>query len=167
MRVCKIPHIEGCGIYTLIIEVCKELEIKIGSLGYKKYPKGLYTYTGSALGPNKASLFNRISRHLHVKKRCFWHIDYLLNNNKYVKVKGIVYSKTNKPYECLINQKLMRKSLKLSQLKGFGASDCKQNCKTHLLYFANEKLNYLINFIRNSYESIDLNPNILLLQNYF
>lgn len=162
MRTCKIHQIKGCGIYTLIIEVCKELEIKIGSLGYKKYPKGLYTYTGSALGPSKSSLLNRIFRHLHIKKRCFWHIDYLLNN-KYAKVKGIVYSKTNKPYECLINQKLMRRSLKLLQLEGFGASDCKQNCKTHLLYFANEKLNDLINFIRNSYESIDLNPNVILL----
>ncbi|MCX8191368.1 MAG: DUF123 domain-containing protein, partial [Nitrososphaerales archaeon] len=111
-----------------------------------------------ALGPSKNSLFNRLSRHLRVKKRIFWHIDHLLKSG-FVKVKAIVYSQTDEPYECLVNRILMGRSIKLPHLEGFGASDCMKGCKTHLLYFGT--LNDVVTFVHDAYRSIGLDPKVI------
>ena len=64
------------GIYVLIIQVNKDINIKVGALGETAFPKGLYAYVGSA----QTNLEQRVKRHLKTEKRKFWHIDYLLDN---------------------------------------------------------------------------------------
>lgn len=62
--------------YILFIKVKKKCKEKIGSLGTKEFTPGYYLYIGSG----KKNLMERLKRHLRMKKRNFWHIDYLLTN---------------------------------------------------------------------------------------
>ena len=95
---------------------------------------GYYTYTGSALGKGASSLKHRIARHLRKEKRKFWHIDYLLAD-KNVSVEAVIVAETNENMECKTNHYLKSIMGAKVQVKGFGASDCRKNCTSHLLYF--------------------------------
>ncbi|MCW4022871.1 MAG: GIY-YIG nuclease family protein [archaeon] len=128
-----VSQFSTCGVYTLLLFVSHEVTVTAGKLGKQKFPRGYYTYTGSALGKG-ASLKNRISRHLKKEKKMFWHIDYLLAN-KSVSVRLIVVAETKKKIECKVNCYLKDTSGAKILVKGFGASDCKNNCESHLLYF--------------------------------
>ncbi len=122
------------GIYTLLLLVSEEVTLTIGKLGKQNFPRGYYTYTGSALGKGATSLKHRIARHLRKEKPRFWHIDYLLADEN-VSVEAILVAETNKKMECKINSHI--KGIKGAEVpvKGFGASDCRKNCGSHLLYF--------------------------------
>jgi Uri superfamily endonuclease len=122
------------GVYTLLLFVSKEVNFNIGKLGRKSFPKGTYTYTGSALGKGASNLKHRIARHLRKKKKKFWHIDYLLSNPK-VSIEMVIVVESNKNLECTMNQQLKKMAGARVQVKGFGASDCRKNCGSHLLYF--------------------------------
>ena len=66
------------GTYCLIINVKKDVKIKIGKvLGEIEFKKGCYLYVGSAMN----SLEKRVQRHLSKDKKKHWHIDYLLLND--------------------------------------------------------------------------------------
>ncbi len=130
----QIDGLPEKGIYTLIIFNSSDSNLKIGRLGTWNFPKGFYTYTGSGLGVGASSLINRVSRHLKIKKRKFWHIDYFLADKKTFLV-DIFATLNNIKQECEINHLL--KGIKGSKIivPGFGASDCKKNCESHLLFF--------------------------------
>jgi Uri superfamily endonuclease len=134
----QIPRLPTKGIYTLILFLSKEVSLKVGKLGKKSFLEGYYTYTGSALGKGATSLRPRIARHLRKTKRLFWHIDYLLANEN-VSVKAVVASETNKDLECTLNNNIKKMRGAKIQVKGFGASDCRKNCGSHLLYFPEVK----------------------------
>jgi len=51
------------GTYILVIDLRKNSEIQIGSLGYILFNRGFYFYVGSAMGTAN-SLENRVKRHL-------------------------------------------------------------------------------------------------------
>jgi len=127
------------GIYTLIIFLPREASLSIGKLGMRKFPKGYYTYTGSALGKGTSSLKRRVSRHLRKAKRNLWHIDFLLANENAV-VTAVVAVETSKKLECNMNLYMKREGEAKIPVKGFGASDCKENCKSHLVYFGEEDI---------------------------
>jgi len=112
----------------------KEVTLSIGKLGKQRFPMGYYTYTGSALGKGTASLKHRIARHLRKEKRMFWHIDYLLADEN-VSIEAVIVAETNQNMECKINQCIKTMKGAKVQVKGFGASDCRKNCGSHLLYF--------------------------------
>jgi Uri superfamily endonuclease len=132
------------GVYILLLFLSKEITLEIGKLGNQKFPMGYYTYTGSALGKGSKALKHRLSRHLRKEKRKFWHIDYLLSEES-VSIKGIVVVETRKMIECQINATIKNLNQAEVQVKGFGSSDCKNNCKTHLLHFPKvEKVDLLI-----------------------
>ena len=122
------------GIYTLIIFLSREICVNVGKLGQQKFQKGYYTYTGSALGKGASSLKRRISRHLQKEKRNFWHIDYLLANEN-ATVTAVVAAQTNRKLECNLNRYIKREGRAKILVKDFGASDCRENCKSHLLFF--------------------------------
>jgi Uri superfamily endonuclease len=128
-----VSHLSTCGVYTLLLFVPNEVTLTAGKLGKQKFPRGYYTYTGSALGKG-ASLKNRISRHLKKEKPMFWHIDYLLAKES-VSVKAVVVTETKKKIECKVNSYLKDMSGAKILVKGFGASDCKNRCGSHLLFF--------------------------------
>ncbi len=108
--------------YQLFIELSQPVSITIGLLGRFTFPAGRYIYTGSA----KRGLEARIRRHLSSKKKKHWHIDYLLahKNTQITEVKRF-----SEP-ECLINQQISGDII----VPGFGASDCKKRCGSHLKY---------------------------------
>ena len=122
------------GIYTLLLFLSKQVTLTIGKLGKQRFPMGYYTYTGSALGKGASSLKHRICRHLRKEKRMFWHIDYLLADEN-VSVEAVIVAETNENMECKTNQHMKTIMGAKVPVKGFGASDCRKNCKSHLLYF--------------------------------
>jgi endonuclease-3 len=130
----QISKLSTSGIYTLILFMSKEFTVTIGSLGKQSFHRGYYSYTGSALGKGSSNLKNRISRHLRKEKRQFWHIDYLLSDEN-VSVEAVIAVKTSKNVECSLNSYLKSISGAEITINRFGASDCKKNCKSHLLFF--------------------------------
>ena len=129
-----ISELSTTGIYTLLLFLSKQITVDIGKLGKQKFPMGYYTYTGSALGKGASSLKHRLARHMKKEKRKFWHIDYLLADEN-VSIEAIIVAETNDNMECKSNQYLKSIMGAKVQVKGFGASDCRKNCKSHLLYF--------------------------------
>lgn len=110
--------------YQLHIHLNKNIEIEIGKLGKFTFPMGNYIYTGSA----KKNIDERIKRHQSNSpdKKLHWHIDFLLNdeNTKITEVQKFDDG------ECTLNQKASGEII----VAGFGSSDCKSGCKSHLKY---------------------------------
>ncbi|MBI2320277.1 MAG: GIY-YIG nuclease family protein [Betaproteobacteria bacterium] len=113
--------------YQLGIAVKKPIRIRVGRLGHFLFPAGRYVYTGSA----KRNLDARIARHLRKEKGLRWHIDWLLSASG-VKV---VRVKRSREAECILNQKV----LGMIVVSGFGASDCRNGCGSHLRYLGNSR----------------------------
>ncbi|MCK4309082.1 MAG: GIY-YIG nuclease family protein [Candidatus Atribacteria bacterium] len=94
------------------------------------FKKGDYIYIGSAKGCLEA----RLQRHLKKEKRIFWHIDYLLKNEK-VQISQMWM--IPKSIECktadVFNEEHTCETVK----KGFGSSECK--CVRHLFYIKNKE----------------------------
>lgn len=109
--------------YQLRIRLEAALDLKVGKLGRFHFPAGDYVYTGSARGIHAE---HRIARHLRREKRLHWHIDYLLTAPG-VRVVEVVRARTP---ECPLNQATPG-SL---PAPGFGASDCRHGCISHLKY---------------------------------
>jgi Uri superfamily endonuclease len=117
-----VANNSGLISYQLIIEVTKSQNILIGQLGRFDFPVGRYVYTGSA----RRNLPARVRRHLKSNKMPRWHVDYLLNS-KDVHVMGLNFSSH---MECVLNQSCNGEIL----MPGFGASDCRHQCRSHLKY---------------------------------
>jgi len=115
------------GIYVLIIKINKTIRVTVGALGLLAFPEGLYAYVGSA----QNNLELRVKRHRSVKKRLFWHIDYLLNNEA-TKVIVVYYTQGNKTKECKIARLLKENA---EPIASFGCSD--YHCKSHLFHAEN------------------------------
>lgn len=146
------------GIYTLLLFLSKQVTLTIGKLGKQRFPMGYYTYTGSALGKGASSLKHRIARHLKKDKRRFWHIDYLLADEN-VSVEAVIVAETNQKMECKTNQHIKTIMGAKVQVKGFGASDCRKNCKSHLLFYPDIiEDDILVQKIVKCYKDLGLTP---------
>ncbi len=110
--------------YQLLIEVTVPLCLTIGRLGTFTFPAGHYVYTGSAVRHIEA----RIRRHQSQLKKKHWHIDYLLA------APGVILRQVLRHTvpECELNQQVAGAIL----VPGFGASDCRAGCLSHLKYLA-------------------------------
>jgi len=126
------------GVYTLIIFLNKELSIKVHKLGSFTFPKGYYAYTGSAVGNGAVNLRRRVKRHLKNRKVKHWHIDFLLSNTN-ATIVAIVAAESGVNRECQANNAIRNLEGATVPVIGFGSSDCKQNCKSHLVHFSEEK----------------------------
>lgn len=118
------------GVYQLLIYLARSTHIKIGKKGTFRFPKGYYIYTGSA----KSGLKARVERHLRKEKKCFWHIDYLLDR---ASVKKVFLFLDDRLDECFLSRKMLKRSEAEVIVPKFGASDC--NCPTHLVFFGRLK----------------------------
>ncbi len=118
------------GVYYLLIYVRRNFQLKIGSLGSVSFKKGFYVYAGSGKGEgNSGELLNRVIRHLRVHKRNHWHIDYLLSS-KYAELKGVCIIEDEVLTECELVKKIFFSGV---PVPGFGSTDCKNNCPSHLI----------------------------------
>ncbi|WP_456447183.1 GIY-YIG nuclease family protein [Thiolapillus sp.] len=106
--------------YRLHIRVQQPVRIVAGALGSCNFPPGEYAYTGSA----RRNLQARVARHLSQDKKLRWHIDYLLAHPQ-VEVTGV---ETSAIPECRWNRALQGSI----PVPGFGASDCRSHCGSHL-----------------------------------
>lgn len=120
------------GIYTLILYLPRSEQIAVGSLGGIHFPKGFYSYTGSARGPGG---LKRLDRHAAVMagksltRR--WHIDYLLPRCQWLQE---VVTRTDLDLECPIARSIGERLLSVPR---FGCSDCR--CASHLHYSEKEE----------------------------
>ena len=113
--------------YQLFIELSAPTQVAVGRFGRFEFPVGRYVYTGSA----KRNLVARISRHLARHKRLRWHIDYLLTSTS----AQVVHVRLSRRSECALNQATRGAIL----VPGFGASDCKAGCDSHLKYLGHAR----------------------------
>jgi len=116
--------------YILLINISEDLKIRIGRLGEVFFKEGDYIYIGSA----KGCLERRLQRHLRKEKRIFWHIDYLLENQK---VKILQIWTMDKKEECQTVEVFYQDPTTKIIKKGFGSSDCQ--CLTHLFFIGDKK----------------------------
>jgi len=127
----KMKHLQmdsRPGTYALLLEVTNDKHIQIGKLGNFLFWKGYYLYVGSAFGPG--GLKSRVGRHILVKKKKRWHIDYLREKADLI---DIWYTTDSQKLECKLARSIITLLNGFTIVKGFGASDCK--CTTHLFYF--------------------------------
>ena len=108
--------------YQLLIEIIRPVRIAIGRLGKFAFPAGRYIYTGSA----RRNFEARIARHLRREKTLRWHVDYLLAASG-VRISGV---RRYIEDECAIN----RATPGDTPIAGFGASDCRAGCGSHLKF---------------------------------
>ena len=120
------PEDSQARTYQLWIEVAAPVRVAVGRLGEFKFPAGLYCYTGSA----RRNLEARVRRHLSSMKKMRWHIDYLLAAPG-VRIREV---KRFREDECQVN----RRTTGESPAPGFGASDCRAGCGSHLKRVAGE-----------------------------
>lgn len=117
------------GAYLLVLEMARGRRIDVGGLGRIPFPKGYYVYAGSA----RANLSKRVERHLRLRKRPHWHIDFL---------RGGADSCTALPVRASedLEHGLAAALGKLAgwSIPRFGSSDCR--CPTHLFAFRENPL---------------------------
>lgn len=106
--------------YQLLIRVAKPVRVAVGRFGVFDFPAGCYVYTGSAVRNFEA----RVRRHLSKTKSLHWHIDYLLAAPG-VDICEVLRS--GEP-ECELNRRLVGAVI----VPGFGSSDCRAGCGSHL-----------------------------------
>ena len=132
----KGPFPNLSGIYSLVLFVHCKTVLSVGALGSQIFPKGYYVYTGSAF--NTGGLKARIKHHINKKNlesRNFWHVDFFLTHN-HSEVIGVVAMQTAKKMECKINCYIKEEEAARVLVPGFGSSDCKKKCTSHLLFFS-------------------------------
>jgi len=109
------------GIYILILKLPKQASLEVGKLGKIKFRKGYYLYIGSA----KRNLSRRIQRHRRIRKRLFWHVDFLRAIAEFHFALPI---RTQDVLECEVA--LAVKDISDWEVPRFGSSDC--SCASHL-----------------------------------
>lgn len=113
--------------YQLQIEVARAIRVEVGRLGQFLFPRGSYVYTGSA----KRNFAARIARHLRQEKTLRWHIDWLLASAGV----RVIAVKRSRSTECAVNQRTGGTIV----APGFGASDCRSGCGSHLRYLGTRR----------------------------
>lgn len=108
--------------YRLYIHVRRPCRVRAGRLEPAWLPPGWYVYTGSA----RRGLRARVARHLRRRKRRRWHIDWLLTRA----AAEVVHVAFDRAPECRVNRRMGGRVV----IPGFGASDCRSGCGSHLRY---------------------------------
>jgi len=145
------------GVYTLIIRSSKPRRIRVGRCLSVFLERGLYLYTGSALGRGSASLEGRISRHLIQEKKHFWHIDRILSSDC-TRVASVIFASTTSRVECKINTALLKDFHIGVPMRGVGSTDCR--CEAHFL-IARYTLGVLRQKVRSCYTKLGVRPRML------
>jgi Uri superfamily endonuclease len=113
------------GSYLLVLRLARELRVRVGALGVRELPAGVYVYCGSALGPG--GLRARVRRHVEGAQRLHWHIDYLLRR---ACVQEVWIHTGARRLECEWASELGRLAAFDCPAPRFGSSDCR--CRAHL-----------------------------------
>jgi len=117
------------GSYILILKLPKEASLEVGKLGEIRFRKGYYLYIGSA----RRNLSRRIQRHRRMRKRLFWHVDFLRAIAEFHFALPI---RTQDVLECEMARAI--KDISDWEVPRFGSSDC--SCPSHLYGMAKDPL---------------------------
>jgi len=128
--------------YSLLLYLNKKIRLKVGKLGLITFCAGYYIYTGCA----KKGIEKRILRHKLKDKPKHWHIDYL-TSSPYVDVIDVFLHAYPAEKECLVNQWFLNLPGASVPISGFGSSDCRQSCSSHLVYFTEKPVCKQVNEI--------------------
>ncbi|MFH2002422.1 MAG: DNA/RNA nuclease SfsA [Planctomycetota bacterium] len=109
------------GSYLIVLHLAGDCVIEIGKLGRIRFRKGYYVYVGSAM----SGLTKRIARHQRLRKKKFWHIDYLRSACRFMAGLPV---RASADLECAIAQGMHR--IAAEEVPDFGSSDC--SCRSHL-----------------------------------
>jgi len=127
------PYIEkearDRGGYILVLKTGQDRRLPFGRGGLSFVPKGFYLDVGSAM----TNLTARIERHVRLRKRRHWHIDWL---RAVAEVHGAFPIRSSMRIECDLAEALS--SLADWSVPGFGCSDC--TCRSHLFGLAEDPL---------------------------
>lgn len=143
------------GVYALVMAVPSEIEVRVRGLRSKLEP-GCYVYIGSARGPG--GLAARVSRHLRPSKKVRWHIDHL--TTKAAAIRYVVFSLSTSA-ECLLTPQLEMLGFKHS-VKGFGNTDCRARCTSHLLRFE-KGVEECVTYVSEAFRRAGFEPRVLAL----
>jgi len=113
------------GVYQLWVRLSRNTRITVGRLGRFVFPAGIYVYTGRASRVLRA----RVLRHARGKSKRHWHIDYLLAH-PHTSLHRVVLASIDPDDECAVNRSFA--SRRGCVAPGFGASDCREGCASHL-----------------------------------
>ncbi len=119
--------------YLLIWRNAQTQRLKIGMLGDFIFPEGWYVYAGSAQG--SGGVRGRVAHHLRIAKNPRWHFDWLrpaLEPHYGLVIYGL------EQWECRWAQFLSSMTGSRVIAPGFGASDCRNGCSSHLIYFSED-----------------------------
>ena len=148
----KYSYVFKKGTYCLCISVDKNTVIKIGALGFLRFPKGSYIYVGSALNGLKARIRRHINTSYNMSENIRWHIDYLLKEPE-VSIQSIYVMSSDFKMECSVANAIQKRS---EPVKRFGSSDCE--CKSHL--FMVEECGFLTSYgMKNVPKKLIINCN--------
>jgi Uri superfamily endonuclease len=142
------------GTYCLVIEVPSDIIIGTTGLGNLEFQKGYWLYIGSAQGTGSTNLANRLKRHFRDEKKIHWHIDHLLTSH--VNLVDAIWADSTGEYECKVAQYLEGMIEFIWGPRGFGSSDCKQSCKSHVLYFQGD--NQPTRLVELTFRKLGLHP---------
>jgi Uri superfamily endonuclease len=119
------------GAYILYLQIKGSLTLTVGSLGKVFFPSGLYAYVGSA----RSGVAGRVARHRRLaytkSGKIHWHIDYLLVHPRTVWAGDTML---NDGKECKVSKKIASEKGATTPVPGFGSSDCRSGCCSHLYH---------------------------------
>ncbi|HDD34028.1 MAG TPA: GIY-YIG nuclease family protein [Thermofilaceae archaeon] len=146
----ELPQLPGT--YALILELDCELEVEVGGRRGRLKP-GTYVYIGSALGAG--GLKARVSRHCSKGKGVRWHIDQLTRR---VTPSYVVYAVSNLRLECRLVRLLLEMGF-YSPIRGFGSTDCRSGCPSHLLA-SSSGISYCIRAVAEALLRLGVEPKV-------
>ena len=128
----------------MILSLPAKRYLRVGRLGEAEFPGGVYVYCGSAHNPG--GIRARLGRHLHsVRSNPHWHIDYLRRSADVLGACWLNAQAVNDrsdhtmpdSLECRWSQALIKIPSACIPMPGFGSSDCRSGCRSHLVAFQN------------------------------
>ena len=117
----------------MVLEIPKDIRIKHKGHTYV-LRNGCYVYVGSALGPHKTSIEDRVRRHLSKDKKIFWHID-KVTTVRCVRIIGAFFISSERSLECEISLKISKVEGMEVPIPSFGSTDCSKGCPAHFYYY--------------------------------
>lgn len=133
--------------------IMNPIQIEVGALGFLQFEPGYWIYVGSAFGTGSTSLENRIRRHLSSEKTLHWHIDFLLDVTGPPEI--VVWAESPQSVECKIAERLLSHPDFTAGPRGFGSSDCRSSCTSHIFHF---KKNNVSGYLHEIFQETGLVP---------
>jgi sugar fermentation stimulation protein A len=112
---------KDAGSYLLVLQLDEDRVLPQGKAATASLRKGFYIYVGSAM----ANLSARLERHLRLRKRFQWHIDWL---RAHASVRAALPIRASDRLECALAEAVA--GVAEWSVPGFGCSDC--TCPSHL-----------------------------------